>query len=294
MRAEDWVRQRLGFRDLGRTVVLDTLHRMESKLATFLSQCVFRGVEQGDDSVNGSAACASMNNGSSAVEFIAVPSMKAAEAGRTGSNREIASGWPRKGGAGLELDLGDPRMHDRLPGEMRTGLPNHGFVNYSEGQAVVRRLASVAAEVERNGQARTRVAVLALYAAQAELIRRLLLGTELPFPSDVEIEVDVASSFRQREADIVLLSLTRSHSHRPVAFGENPYSLALALTRARSKLLLFGDPGTLMRRSQWQGPLEHLNEAAADQERDLIVRLVRHLQSLADDKRNSPAAQRNP
>jgi hypothetical protein len=53
--------------------------------------------------------------------------------------------------------------------------------------------------------------------------------------------------------------------------------LALALTRARQQLVLFGDPGTLIRRSQWEGPLDHLGQAAAARERELVNHLVSYL-----------------
>ena len=121
------------------------------------------------------------------------------------------------------------------------------------------------------------MAVLALYPSQSELIRRLIgqspkLGATLS-----GVEVGVPATFRHREAGLVLVSLTRSHGHRAVTFGEGPQALALALTRARERLVVFGDPGTLARRSQWEGPLDHLDEAAAGRERKLVARLLRCL-----------------
>jgi hypothetical protein len=92
------------------------------------------------------------------------------------------------------------------------------------------------------------------------------------------VKVDVPAAFRQRECLLGLVSLTRSHTHRAVSFGEEPQQLALALSRARARLMLFGDPGTLVRRSQWESTLDHLDEAAAAQERELVCRLVRYLQ----------------
>jgi superfamily I DNA/RNA helicase len=77
----------------------------------------------------------------------------------------------------------------------------------------------------------------------------------------------------------VLVSLTRSHSHRAVPLGEEPRHLEVALTRARDRLILLGDPGTLLRRSQWDGgPLDHLDEAATRREGRLAARLVGYLQ----------------
>ena len=97
----------------------------------------------------------------------------------------------------------------------------------------------------------------------------LLIGIELylsvgnlpPGKSDLTItspplpiEFGTPDVFREREFPIVLLSLTRSPAHRAVSFGEDPRMLELALTRARARLILFGDAGALARRggvSSW-------------------------------------------
>ena len=105
----------------------------------------------------------------------------------------------------------------------------------------------------------------------------------------VKIEIGTPGLLRQREAALVLLSMTRSHTHRPVAFGESPEMLALALTRARHRLVIFGDAGTLARRGQWEGPLEHLDGTAAGRERHLIA----HLVTLLDGQERSKPRQGN-
>jgi hypothetical protein len=92
------------------------------------------------------------------------------------------------------------------------------------------------------------------------------------------IEVVTPERFQGRECQVVLVSLTRSHTHRAVSFAPTLRSLALGLTRARAQLILFGDPGTLLRRSQWEGALDQLDAAAAAAERAIITRLVRYLE----------------
>jgi hypothetical protein len=227
-----------------------------------------------------------------AVEFVPVPPLAAPR--RTGDPRSPAprNGDPQRGrapvargGAGLELDLADPRHRDRLPSELRPGLPSQGLVNYLEAVAVVKAVEALAGDptlradlCQRDpGGSPPALAVIALYAAQAELIRCLLAQAPGGAAAGLAVEVGVPSAFRHRECDIVLVSLTRSHTHRAVAFGEAPELFALALTRARRKLILFGDPGTLARRSQWQGPLDHLGEIAAARERAMVGRLVDYL-----------------
>jgi hypothetical protein len=93
-----------------------------------------------------------------------------------------------------------------------------------------------------------------------------------------ELKIGVPGEFRECEWLVALLSLTRSHAHRPVTFGGGPELLTLAFTRARSRLILFGDPGTLVRRRQWEGPLDHLDERSARRERELVGNLVLYLQ----------------
>jgi hypothetical protein len=267
-RAAAWVRESLGLYDLGRTISLEVCYRW-----------------------------------SGTIEFVPVPALSQGAAGqahrnagvgnraaKTARTSAVAPVLPRKGGAGLEIDLADARHRERLPAELRSDLPKQGFVNYQEAQAVVRTLASLLQEprfreLDSKGTLETyptiskqpAVAVLALYPTQAELIRRLIHRDDTLAGLDGMVEVGVPATFCQREAAIVLLSLTRSHTHRAVAFGEGPQMLALAMTRARSRLFVFADPGTLVRRSNWEGPVDHLDQEAAAHERQLITRLVQCL-----------------
>jgi hypothetical protein len=300
-RAEAWVQQYLGRRELGRTVRLDVPHRMQPPLAAFLSSLLFDGDYQhasvcrvdaahhqhsvGETAVdaNGSGPC---------VEFVPVPPLRDRHESPKGAatssvqGRPGPSSLPRKGGAGLEVDLADPRQRARLPGSLAAQLPGRGFVNYAEAQAIVRALENLAANPDcwplhdRSDPppARPLVAVMALYPAQVELIRLLVQQSAALKPLAADIDIAAPAAFREREFSIVLLSLTRSHSHRAITFGDGPDVLTLALTRARARLILFGDPGSLARRSQWDGPLDHLDDQAAARERDCITHLVHYLQ----------------
>jgi superfamily I DNA and/or RNA helicase len=186
---------------------------------------------------------------------------------------------PLRGGAGLDLDLADPRQRERLPAELRQDLPAKGFVNLPEAQAVIRLLENLIADLPAPPAERpTSVAVLAPYEAQAALVGRLMRDSQSLAISPVAVHVAAVGKSRQREADVVLVPLTRSHTHRAVSYGDEPSAMPLALTRARQRLVLIGDPGTLARRAQWDGPVEHLDAEAAKRERDWVAALVRLLQ----------------
>jgi superfamily I DNA and/or RNA helicase len=162
---------------------------------------------------------------------------------------------------------------------LRPLLPGRGFVNVAEARAIVRLLENLIDDLPADPAERpASIAVLPLYSAQAELIRHLVGQSSTLASCRLPLWVEAAGRCRQREADVVVVGLTRSHSHRAVSYGEDPDSAVVALTRARRRLVLVGDPGTLARRAQWEGQLDRLDEAAAARERAWVGTLVRLLQ----------------
>lgn len=266
--AEGWARQHLGVWDTGRTARLVTPHRMCGHLAAFLGDVLFRG--------EGLRLAGGSGDPGAAVEFVPVPASAGDWRGDRGQPAHVTRALAAKGGAGLETDLSDAVRGDRLPAEFRAALPAHGLVNYLEAAAVVRALERAAAGLG-DGEAAPAVAVVALYPAQAQLIRLLVGRSPALAAGRLDVRVDVPAAFREEDFDTVLVSLTRSHAHRAVTYGEGPALLAVALTRARRRLVVFGDVGTLARRGQWDAPLDHLDELAAGHERAVVGRLLEHI-----------------
>lgn len=254
VKADAWLYRHRLVQDHERTAFLQTPYRFQRSLGN-LVQAVVRAGEWLPTGLS--------ENDGRAFEFVAVPALQ-------------KHAWPREG-AGLELDLSASRHVDRLPVGLRQGLPPRGFVNYLEAQALIRRL-EMFVQKDVNGQP-CRVAVLALYEGQVELLRRLVAQSEILRGRSFPLEVALPSRLCQRECDVVFLSLTRSHGHRAVAFGDDVRELPLALTRARARLFVFGDPGSLCKRLSWHGPLDNLDAHAAHQELVRLSRLVPFLQS---------------
>ena len=262
--AEAWLQNRLRLMDTGRTLALLHPYRMQPELAAVLSDVLF-----GDRTLNAEAIG---NNGASrAVVFVPVPSLR----------KRVSSTALPKEGAGLELDLTATRGGDRLPANLRAELPGRGIVNYYEAQALVRHLEKLIQDpvLVRNGSPATAaIGVVALYASQVELIRLLCRRSPVISKSSVALEIGQPGDLCHREFPLVLCSLTRSHGFRAVSLGDEASALLLALTRARARLMVFGDPGTLVRRSHWQGRLDHLDEHAALREAQCVTHLVQYLQ----------------
>jgi hypothetical protein len=263
-KAEAWLYRHRPVHDHQRTIFLQTPYRFERPLAQ-----IVRTVVRASDWPTASwppdsepeAQARGKTPGDKKFEFIAVPPFSKQE-------------WPREG-AGLELDLSTSRNADRLPVGLRHSLPARGFVNYLEAQALIRRLETW---LRKESADSCRVAVLALYQGQVELLRRLIEQSETLRAGNFPLEVALPSRLHQRECEVVFLSLTRSHAHRSVAFGEDVNELPLALTRARGRLFVFGDPGSLCKRTNWHGPLDHLDAQSAHQELLRLSRLLTYLQ----------------
>ncbi len=279
-RVERWLLEHLQLRDLGRTILLEVAHRMRPPLALLLSDMLFGGRQAVGDFraplANGQDTAA--GNGQAMV-FVPVPALRRKD--KAGPAAKPPSGLLPREGAGLELELGNGRNHERVPAELKGLMPTRGLVNPCEAQALVRRLEGMLADPGQLAAVAhphsPAVAVIALFPAQVELLRRLVQRSPRLRQSAVPVEVGLPGLFCHREFPIVLVSLTRSNP-RAVAFAEQTLHVVQALTRARSQVILFGDPGTLARRSQWQGRVDHLDDNAARQEEILIKDLVRYLQ----------------
>jgi hypothetical protein len=274
VRAQEWLRDRTGLRDFGRTSLLQTQWRASPELAAFSAFILQANVPTShDDRPKGLILSL---RGHPPVQFIPVPGM-------TLGQQSQARGQVRGRAAaatGLELSLSDPRQRQRLSKDLRDRLPQHGLVNVVEAQAVIRTVSDLLGQLDLNGHSanvRTHadfsIAVLSCQSAQVQLLQ-LLWEREASARTNVPISFDTVGRFREREAAVVLISLCRSNSQRAVSYFDDAGDWPLAFVSARIHLLLFGDTATMVRRSEWQGTLECQTPAAAAYERLLVARLV--------------------
>ena len=185
-----------------------------------------------------------------AVEFVPVP-------------RRTPAHGRHRGGAGIEIDLADATQRAQLSPELAAILPRHGYVNPAEARAI----AELLPRLPRSH----RVAVAAPYRAQTELLRHFCRGA---FVAPVE-------HLAHAECDLLVISLTRSHVARAVTYGDDPLDMLCLLARARCRILFVGDPGTLARRAQWEGAIDHFDETEGERERRWVRALLPHLASRA-------------
>jgi len=102
------------------------------------------------------------------------------------------------------------------------------------------------------------IAVVSPYDGQVQLLRELLAA-------EVErgLEVDTVDGFQGREKEAVVVSLVRSNEDGEVGFLADVRRMNVALTRARSKLVVVGDGATVSRHPFYERFLRHAQDAGA-------------------------------
>lgn len=127
------------------------------------------------------------------------------------------------------------RRGERL--HVRSGQGS-GYVNLIEADIIA---AIVTAEARRGRD----WAVAVPYAAQANLIRKLLRKTLGPAPGDLEAIVGTIDKFSGVEHDLVIVGCTRSNRSGSVGFLRDVRRMNVAMTRARGQFVVVGDMQTL-------------------------------------------------
>ena len=78
-------------------------------------------------------------------------------------------------------------------------------------------------------------------------LRRLIVKKEFFKPYRHLISVNTVDGFQGQERDIILISLVRANDEGQIGFLRDLRRMNVAITRARMKLIILGDSGTLTR-----------------------------------------------
>jgi len=89
------------------------------------------------------------------------------------------------------------------------------------------------------------IAVISPYKQQVELLKEQLLHSPALQLYGNRIAVNTIDSFQGQERDIVYIGMTRSNTENKIGFLSDIRRMNVAMTRARKKLVVIGDSGTL-------------------------------------------------
>jgi superfamily I DNA and/or RNA helicase len=118
-----------------------------------------------------------------------------------------------------------------------------------------------AAEVQRliaRGVPPTQIAAITPYAAQVKLLRELLA------PHVAEgLEIGTVDGFQGREKEAIVVDLVRSNPQGQIGFLADVRRTNVAITRARSFLLVIGDSATLAGHEYYKNLIEFAQATGA-------------------------------
>lgn len=118
--------------------------------------------------------------------------------------------------------------------EEKPGEDGDSRSNPEEAALILRYLERELGGVEKSRS----IAVISPYRAQIETLEEL-------FGEDQRVVVNTIDSFQGQERDVVLISLVRSNPEGDIGFLKDYRRMNVAMTRAKKKLVIFGDSATL-------------------------------------------------
>ena len=124
-----------------------------------------------------------------------------------------------------------------------------GRVNKAEARLTLDTLQDYFTKIGRQRllDERIDVGVISPYRAQVQYLRGLIKHEAFFKPYRQLISVNTVDGFQGQERDVILVSLVRSNDEGQIGFLRDLRRMNVAITRARMKLIILGDVGTLTR-----------------------------------------------
>lgn len=139
-------------------------------------------------------------------------------------------------------------------------ISNESISNEAEATQIVGFLNEVMVNntKEQDSPFEGSIGIITPYSAQVALIKSLISQDVDLISSirenNISIEVNSVDAFQGRECDVILFSAVRSNRRDNVGFLSDWRRMNVALTRAKSGLIVFGDVSTLKRGDKhWEG-----------------------------------------
>ena len=109
------------------------------------------------------------------------------------------------------------------------------------------------------------IGVISPYKSQVKLMREMARDEKSLWPWLKLMTIDTVDGFQGQERDIIYISMVRSNADGGIGFLSDVRRMNVAMTRARKKLVVVGDSGTLAHHSFYQSFLDYVDEIGAYQ-----------------------------
>ena len=139
---------------------------------------------------------------------------------------------------------------------------NHGRINKAEAELVLSTLKNYIEKIgkERFLSERLDVGIISPYKVQTQYLRQQIRKREEFRPFRQVISVNTVDGFQGQERDIILISLVRSNNNGQIGFLSDLRRMNVAMTRARMKLIIFGDKDTLQHHAFYRKLIQYVEE----------------------------------
>lgn len=139
---------------------------------------------------------------------------------------------------------------------------NHGRINKAEAELVLATLKDYIEKIgkERFLEERLDVGIISPYKVQTQYLRQQIRKREEFRLFRNVISVNTVDGFQGQERDIIMISLVRSNNDGQIGFLSDLRRMNVAMTRARMKLIIFGDKETLQHHAFYRKLIKYVEE----------------------------------
>ena len=105
--------------------------------------------------------------------------------------------------------------------------------------------------------------IISPYKGQVRLLRKYLRNNKMLKPLRKQISVNTVDGFQGQERDVILISMVRDNTSGSIGFLNDLRRMNVAITRARMKLIIFGNAETLGKTKFYEKLVEYFQERGA-------------------------------
>ena len=139
---------------------------------------------------------------------------------------------------------------------------NHGRINKAEAELVLCTLKDYINKIGKRHflTERIDVGIISPYRVQTRYIRQQIRHRKEFSPFRHSITVSTVDGFQGQERDIILISLVRSNENGQIGFLSDLRRMNVAMTRARMKLIIFGNKETMSHHAFYRRLISYIEE----------------------------------
>jgi predicted DNA helicase len=151
----------------------------------------------------------------------------------------------------------DPVVFTDTCGEFMEKSKKDSLSKYNPKEAEF--VVSLVEKFLKNGAKEEHIGVITPYKDHEEYIKSLIKSEKCKVKSE-NLEVKSVDGFQGREKEIIVLSLVRANENEEIGFLNDIRRLNVAVTRAKRKLIIIGDSGTLSVNQTYKNLIKYIEK----------------------------------